>query len=784
MSTTNVRPTDAVITDAVEFLKAFRPAGGWQLAGIDQTGDIKAAPARNADEVNAFIQRAEGQGRNVYFSIAEVPPIRKKATKADVLRVSYLWVDMDPPNKKTRGAELEAWRAATYKTITTDRPPGVPLPNWVIDSGRGYWAIWELAEPITKGNGEWWAEHEARGRGIAAAFNARLDGQGKCADACHNIDRIARLPGTINQKTGQRATATRLSYNKYDLADFPEVKETLRLVTAAKLAFADVPRPNVDELDLSVLGNDMATRVRVVIKNGPTPPDDFGGDRSGALWFVLCQLCRAGVGHNVALALIMDKTNTISEHIYYYPNKRKRSDVRRYAEKQVEEAYSEASQEQGDAQIEKRLHELNKRYFVIPGFIVEEGFDSELGQIEYKEHTRSAFQLSYGKEQYYVGKRRLSIADKWLKWEEQRNYLGGMKFCPSGNCDPDTFNTWRGFGVEPKQGDWSLMKAHMLDNLCNGSLGDYNYLTNWLGRSVQRPELQAEVAIVAKGPKGCGKGTLGRAFVKIYGPHGLQLINREHFTGRFSGHMRDICGLFVDEALYAGDKSVAGVLQGLITEPTLLIEDKGKRAYKAKNYLKIIMATNEDWAIPATQDERRYFVLVCENIPDRNYFVRLYNQLEHGGYEAMLYDLLHVDLTSFDIRDVPETQGLREEKLQNLKCWQRWAVEVLERGGRVRLHWRDDATDSDDEPKYSDETWSERLRGDAAYDSYIDWCHTRGIRHPINSIAFGMKVSEVFGEKKDHDGQKDYKGKTSRVWTGLNLEELRAKVNQMWGTDL
>jgi hypothetical protein len=297
---------------------------------------------------------------------------------------------MDPPNKKTRGAELEAWRAATYKTITTDRPPGVPLPSWIIDSGRGYWAIWELAEPITKGNGEWWAEHEARGRGIAAAFNARLDGQGKCADACHNIDRIARLPGTINQKTGQRGTATRLSYNKYSLADFPEVKETLRLVATAKLTFADVPRPNVDELDLSVLGNDMATRTRVVIKNGPTPPDDFGGDRSRALWFVLCQLCGAGVGHNVALALIMDKGNKISEHVYD-----QKANKRRYAERQVRQAYEAADKEPDDAQIEKRLHELNARYFVIPGFIVEEGFDTELEQIEYKEHTRSAFQLSY-----------------------------------------------------------------------------------------------------------------------------------------------------------------------------------------------------------------------------------------------------------------------------------------------------------------------------------------------------------------------------------------------------
>ena len=40
---------------------------------------------------------------------------------------------------------------------------------------------------------------------------------------------------------------------------------------------------------------------------------------------------------------------------------------------------------------------------------------------------------------------------------------------PPLTAPPDHFNLWRGFAVKPKEGNWSLFKAHLRDKVCGGS---------------------------------------------------------------------------------------------------------------------------------------------------------------------------------------------------------------------------------------------------------------------------------------------------------------------------
>ena len=66
---------------------------------------------------------------------------------------------------------------------------------------------------------------------------------------------------------------------------------------------------------------------------------------------------------------------------------------------------------------------------------------------------------------------------------------------------------------------------------------------------VQRPERQAETAIVMRGEKeGTGKGILARALLYLMGQHGYAISNAKHLTGQFNAHLRDCVFLFGDEA--------------------------------------------------------------------------------------------------------------------------------------------------------------------------------------------------------------------------------------------
>jgi hypothetical protein len=71
--------------------------------------------------------------------------------------------------------------------------------------------------------------------------------------------------------------------------------------------------------------------------------------------------------------------------------------------------------------------------------------------------------------------------------------------------------------------------------------------------------------------------------------------------------------LFADEAFWAGDKKGESVLKGLITERTLVIEQKGIDAVQWPNRLKVMMAANAAWVVPASYHERRFAVFDVSN---------------------------------------------------------------------------------------------------------------------------------------------------------------------------
>ena len=57
---------------------------------------------------------------------------------------------------------------------------------------------------------------------------------------------------------------------------------------------------------------------------------------------------------------------------------------------------------------------------------------------------------------------------------------------------------------------------------------------------------------------------------------------------------------------WTGNKSDAGILKALITEPTRFMEKKFADAIQVKNCTHLIFASNEIWAIPAESTDRRY----------------------------------------------------------------------------------------------------------------------------------------------------------------------------------
>ena len=202
--------------------------------------------------------------------------------------------------------------------------------------------------------------------------------------------------------------------------------------------------------------------------------------------------------------------------------------------------------------------------------------------------------------------------------------------------------------------------------------------------TILQKRIRTEVALgLQTKEEGAGKGFYEKTMGRLLGHHAMQLGNPEHIVGKFNPHLETLLRVTADEALFVGDPKHRNALFGLITEKDLTIEPKNCGLYTAVSYLNLSVTSNSDHFLPVSNTARRFFIPVVSAArkQDFAYFAALQEELDHGGYEALLYHLLHeVDLTGFNVRDVPQTEGLRQQRDHGLPPLEAWWCELLETG--------------------------------------------------------------------------------------------------------
>jgi hypothetical protein len=202
--------------------------------------------------------------------------------------------------------------------------------------------------------------------------------------------------------------------------------------------------------------------------------------------------------------------------------------------------------------------------------------------------------------------------------------------------------------------------------------------------AVQNPRKRPGTALVLRGGEGIGKGMFVN-YVNFWESHFRHISDSQHLVGRFNGHLQDAYLVFADEALYAGDKVAANKLKAFITEDLHTIERKGKDAYQARNYVRLIMASNNDWVVPAGPEARRFVITNVndKHLQDTEYFAALKHEMENGGKEALLYFLMHRDISKCNLRKLPQTEALWEQKILSLKPLDKFWFGRLVAGSQV-----------------------------------------------------------------------------------------------------
>jgi hypothetical protein len=257
-----------------------------------------------------------------------------------------------------------------------------------------------------------------------------------------------------------------------------------------------------------------------------------------------------------------------------------------------------------------------------------------------------------------------------------------------------TWNMWTGFGFTPAAGDWSLLKEHIRSNICDKDPEKFGWLMNWMADGVQNRGDALGTAPVLIGTPGTGKGVLAHAYGRLWGSHFVSVTHPEHVIGRFSGHLLAKRFVFIDEGTFGGSRKDAGQLKTRITEPMLMLEQKHVDAFRMRNRLIFIIASNELSVVPADRNDRRWMVLRVSDAERENhtYFAAIQRQLDEGGYSAMLDELLHRDLSQGPSpRRVIKTEALFEQIILAQPADLAYVHMILDHG-RLPQNWLEGAT--------------------------------------------------------------------------------------------
>jgi len=321
------------------------------------------------------------------------------------------------------------------------------------------------------------------------------------------------------------------------------------------------------------------------------------------------------------------------------------------------------------------------------------------GRRVWQSMSDQAFRSHFSNQKLEVDNKLVPLGKAWLESPDRPSAIGltfDTSVSPADNINAriknGRLNLWTGFGVVPvqKADGWKIFEAMIRDDLCAGNESHFHYLLKWIAYKIQNPASPSETSIVFRGPKGVGKTTLGEILVDIFGSHGLVVSRRSQFAGQFSGHLATACFVFADEAVWGGNKEDEGTLKKLITDRHVLYRAMYKEEAYGVNRVGLMMATNEDWAVPATFEERRFVVLEVSgkhrvegphDVANRTYWDALHAEIRNGGREAFFYDMQNTSLGDWTPKlGAPKTEALGSQILEGLRGIDRWYYEMLTEG--------------------------------------------------------------------------------------------------------
>jgi hypothetical protein len=710
----------------MNFINTFYKNKIIHLVAIDPMGQetIKAEPFDEKKKAKKWAQDLNSKGFNIYFTVNNPKPIKKKATKNDIKEILAAWVDIDPDKNKNR--EKERTR---IKALIDDLDL---KPSAIIDSGNGYAVYWYYEKPLDADAGNIELAEQ-----INIALQKKLGG-----DNCHNVDRVMRYPDMINYPTPQKIRAGyEQSQSSTVLANGVRYKpnQLIKWVGGIKEEAKTAISKDNEKLQL-LLDND--GRVAALWEGTPTE-NQADTSRSGYDMTLLAMLKGRGLSEEETLgALYLFEHGKINEQ--------------RFPEKYFRKMWRDTNVKQPLLFNIRGADFLTKQYAYVKD--QDRYFDGLSGIFM----TPTVFNNIHLK-QFPGGKNGPKAHESFLLEEtaiivDTVTWLPGAgRLLKEGNTNK--LNLYVEPTMETTEGDvtpWLLHMAYLIPDE-----EQREHLLNWMAFTMQRPGIKINHQILMAGTPRIGKDT---AFCPIVEYFGSQNVSHPQAEQMHNAHNEFLNGkklIMVEEIMNYEKRTYENQLKPLCAAPPkfLHINPKGMRQYEIHNVVSIVFFSNEPDAISIrTKGDTRYFCLWCGMArKDEQYYIDFWKWLYEGGNEAVAGWLLRRDVTSFRHGGgAPETEYRREIGAMSLS------------GMEVAIH---EAIAAHIEPFDNDLVTVAEI---------IEKFAERGIKNPARA---GVLLKKYGAEKFECSYKEDKKTKKLYIWAIRNIEKYKT-MHEISPTDL
>jgi Family of unknown function (DUF5906) len=373
-------------------------------------------------------------------------------------------------------------------------------------------------------------------------------------------------------------------------------------------------------------------------------------------------------------------------------------------------------------------------------------------------------------------------AKAWLEHPKARRYRMTVfdPRKPFHRNDLD-YNLFKGFGVEPSKGQCYKILQYVRNVLCSGNKEHYRWLMAWCAQMFQQPWKKPETAVAIQGEEeGTGKSFFPQILAKLLDGKDFTNANKLYFTtpnakmitGDFSGHLEHCILLHAEEAFRAESDREDSIIKSIISEDNLSINAKNIEAKLSKNFIRLILTGNPPHIVKAGRFARRFLVLKISSKHrlDTEYFKELSNELNSGGYEALMYYFMHYPISKFNLRIVLKTEALLEQKIESMKGEERFWYTLLHTGELDILGINHGKYYGKMEKEYSVIKYK-------LFNRFQRFMNKKAEKNRSDEVSFGMRFSKFF-PVIDNNGtiQKDRNGNPMKMLKSDKHQETNCYI--------